>query len=106
MTLLPFITPVEFLLTQAVSVAIVAVPSVLGLRAAYRNNVQGMSRWSFWLFVIWLWSGFSRLAFSPDWTMMLWAPMVIVAVALAISHIYMEGLRKGLVGGIKASDES
>lgn len=105
LTLLPIVTPFDLFWSQAVNVAIVAVPSILSVRASYRNSVPGMARWSFWLFIIWLWSGLSRLAFSPDWALLLWAPMLIVAVVLAIAHIYMKGMQKGRVPGVKVGGD-
>lgn len=79
-----------------VSIDLLLVAGVSGwaCRAAATNNLPNMARSSFWLFILWLWTGLSRLAFSPDPSMLLWAPMVVVALSLAIVYVYLMSLMK------------
>lgn len=58
------------------------------------NNIKNEARSSFWLFAVWLWSGLSQLLFAGQALTLLWAPFVIVAVAVAICHIYLTAQKK------------
>lgn len=74
-----------------ISIDLLLVAGVAGwcMWAAGTNNLKNMARSSFWMFLLWLWTGLSRLAFSPDPSMLLWAPMIVVALCLAIVYIYL-----------------
>lgn len=94
LTLTPWVTPFAELAYQVPNVLLVGAVCVWGVVSAVRNNVRHMSTSSFWLFVMWLWSGFSRAAFSPDPATLLWAPFIILASALGVVYIYLSGQKK------------
>lgn len=60
-----------------------------GVWAAVKNNVRHMARSTFWIFLLWLGAGLGRLFFSPDPGLLLWAPMLVVAMCLAVEHVYL-----------------
>jgi len=95
LTLTPLVTPLEDFAAQAFSVAIAGGLCGWAVVTTYKNNVVGMSRSSFWLSLVWLWTGLTRLIFAPDPTMFLWFPMILLFIVLSVVHIYMEGVRKG-----------
>lgn len=83
-----------FVWVTAVNLAVVLAVSGWAFAAGWRNNVPQMSTASFWVFVMWLWSGLSRMAFSPDPFHLLWAPFLIVAIVMSIVYIYMSHKKK------------
>ena len=64
-----------------------------GVWSSTQNNVRHMSMSSFWLFMMWLWSGL-QVALVATHTL-LWAPMLVVAVTLSVTYIYLSHQRKG-----------
>lgn len=93
-TLTPWITPWPAVLFQAVNVAVVTIPAIVGLVAGIKNDVKWMSNASFWMFLIWLWSGVTRIFVSTEPLALLWTPFLIVALVLAVIYIYMSHLNK------------
>lgn len=93
-TLTPWVTPIGLLAYQAPNVLVVVAVCLWGVVASGKNNLRHMSTSSFWLFVMWLWSGLSRLMFSPDPAMLLWTPFIILSSALGVVYIYLSGKKK------------
>lgn len=75
---------------------VVAGVCIWSARACVKNNMAHMTHSSFVLFLMWLWSGLQRVfVLSPDVAQLLWFPMVIVAVVLAVVYLYLSHARKG-----------
>lgn len=62
--------------------------------SAEKNSIKHMPMGSFWLFVMWLYSGLTRALVSPDPTQLLWFPMLVVAGVLSVVYIYLSGQKK------------
>lgn len=60
-----------------------------GVWAAVRNNMKHMARSSFWIGGLWSWSGILRLLVSPDPTMLLWVPFLILSAAMGVVYLYL-----------------
>mgnify|MGYP006195974021 CR=1 FL=1 len=71
--------------------------------AAATVHVKHLSLASFWLFVLWIYSGITRLLFSPDPQMLLWSPFIVVSAALAVCYLYLSHQRK--VGVMSGTDQ-
>lgn len=62
--------------------------------ACRKNSIRSMAWSSFWLFLLWLWTGMTSLVFGTDWTNLLWAPFLIIASTLAIIYVHLSALRR------------
>jgi len=77
-------------LTGGAATFIVGLPNLLlvialcgyGVWSTQRGHFKHMGKASFMMFVVWLWSGMARLAFSPDPGRFLWFPFLVVAVIM------------------------
>lgn len=67
-----------------------------GLWSAFKNNAKHMSWSSLALFSIFLLAAFTRALFAPDALNLLWLPYLGLSLVMAVEHIYMEGVRKGV----------
>lgn len=89
-----FFIPGTFEWLALPNTVLVAAVCIWGFVSAVKNHVSHMATSSFWVFVMWLWSGLSRLMFSPEPSMLLWAPFIILASALGVVYIYLSGQKK------------
>ena len=60
---------------------------VWGIWATDTRNLKHMSLSSFWLSMVWFWTGVTRLAFSPDPALLLWAPFIVVSATLGVCYV-------------------
>ena len=60
---------------------------VWGIWSADRRSLKHMSLSSFWLSMVWFWTGVTRLAFSPDPALLLWVPFLVVSAALGVCYV-------------------
>ena len=77
---------------------IVAPIGVWGVWSATKNNINQMANSSFWLFMIWLFSGVLQLNTATFGTM-LWAPMLVVAASLSVVYLYLSYARRTMGDG-------
>jgi hypothetical protein len=92
--LTPWVTPPNMAISVVPNVLIGGSISLWGVLAAGKNNIRQMSHSSFWMFIMWLWSGLSRIMFSADPSMLLWVPFIVLAAALGVVYIYLSGQKK------------
>ena len=63
--------------------------------SCYRNNLKFMSWASFWLCLIWMWSGLVTLILRNEmWSTFLWTPFLIIAAALAVVYVHLSAIRR------------
>lgn len=91
-TLLPFMPGVWY--AGIPNVLIVTGLAGWSLISGLKKHVKQMSLSSFWLFMLWFWSGLTRLFFSPDPTHLLWVPFIVVAACCAISYLWLANQRR------------
>lgn len=92
MVLTPWVSEQPWL--QIPNVAFIMTFCVWGVWSAHVNNVKHMSLSSFWLSMVWFWSGVTRLVFSPDPALLLWAPFLVVSAALGVCYINLSYRKK------------
>ena len=79
--------------------ALVAPVCVWGIWTSTTNSIKRMATAAFWLFMLWLWTGLTRLFFVEGVGELLWAPFLVVASAMAIVYIYLSHQRRGIALG-------
>lgn len=92
LVLTPWVSP-NFLQVLP-NVAMVMAVCVWNIWATWKNDIKWMPRASFWLFFFWVFSGLSRLAFSPDPALLLWGPFLVVALAVGVCFVHQSGESK------------
>lgn len=80
--------------SQILNIVIVTSLAGWALWAGVKKSARQMSYASFWLFMLWLWSGIMRLLFTPDPWLLLWVPFIVVAACLAISYLWLSYQRR------------
>ena len=92
LVLIPAVSP-NFLLNLPNALLVCGI-CAWGAWTAVKNNVRQMPWASFVLFIIWLWGGLTRLLFTPEVSSLLWTPFFVVAGALSVIYIYLNGQKR------------
>lgn len=81
-----------------VNFVLVAPVLLWGLWASLKNNMKHMAWSSFWLGMLWTWTGLMRLIIIEGVGELLWFPFLVVGVVMGICYLYFSFQRKrGLV---------
>jgi len=84
-----------FALAAVLNLGVVLLLCGWAVWASVKGNIKQMSHSSFWLFITWLWSGMARFIITaPDPSQLLWMPMLIVAVVMAVVYINLSHQKK------------
>lgn len=77
--------------------AVVAPVCIWGMWTSTRNSIKRMATSAFWLFLLWLWTGLTRLFFVEGIGELLWVPFLIVAGCMAVTYVRLSHQRRGIV---------
>lgn len=59
-----------------------------GVWSAKKNNMKHMAYSSFWLFLLWLWTGLNRLFFVEGVGELLWVPFIILGIVMGVTYLH------------------
>lgn len=76
------------------NVLLVATFSIYGVMSAWKHSIKHMPWAAFIMHIAWLWSGFARLLFSPDPTLLLWGPFFVVAAVMAVVYLSLNAEKR------------
>lgn len=80
-----------------VNFILVAPVCIWAVWAAVKRSPKHMSLSSFWLSLLWLWTGMTRLIVVEGVGELLWVPFLIVGIVMGICYLYFSFHRRGLV---------
>jgi len=76
------------------SLLTVAPVAIYGVWASKKNLMRHMARSSFWLGMLWVWTGLTRLITVEGIGQLLWTPFFVVGAIMGVVYLYTSYQRK------------